>query len=164
MLVPWHLQPRYVSGSAGAEAAKKKKMNRKQRTRRRKEQQDKEEGEEGEREEREGKRKEGEREEGEDGEEEGTTKLHNSSEMEDKRLGHVTMKKDHVMPDLGHVTTKGDHMTPSLEAQGFKTFLRYYHVFQRNELSALFNEVGGVRILEEFYDHENWCVVAEKTT
>ena len=152
MLVPWHLQPRYVSGSAGAEAAKKKKMNRKQRTRRRKEQQDKEE------EERE------EREEGEDGEEEGTTKLHNSSEMEDERLGHVTMKKDHVMPDLGHVTTKGDHMTPSLEAQGFKTFLRYYHVFQRNELSALFNEVGGVRILEEFYDHENWCVVAEKTT
>ena len=152
MLVPWHLQPRYVSGSAGAEAAKKKKMNRKQRTRRRKEQQDKEE------EERE------EREEGEDGEEEGTTKLHNSSEMEDERLGHVTMKKDHVMPDLGHVTTKGDHMTPSLEAQGFQMFLRYYHVFQRNELSALFNEVGGVRILEEFYDHENWCVVAEKTT
>ena len=84
--------------------------------------------------------------------------------MEDERLGHVTMKKDHVMPDLGHVTTKGDHMTPSLEAQGFQMFLRYYHVFQRNELSTLFNEVGGVRILEEFYDHENWCVVAEKTT
>ena len=153
MLVPWHLQPRYVSGSAGAEAANKKKMNKKQRTRRRKEQQD--EGEE----EREGGREEG---EGEDGEE-GTTKLHNSSEMEDERLGHVTMKKDHVMPGLGHVTTKGDHMTPSLGAQGFQTFLRYYHVFQRNELSALFNEVGGVRILEEFYDHENWCVVAETT-
>ena len=78
---------------------------------------------------------------------------------------HVTSNSDHMTPSLiGHVTSNSDHMTPSLKAQGFQTFQRFYHVFKKNELSALFNEVGGVRILEEFYDHENWCVVAEKIT
>ena len=67
----------------------------------------------------------------------------------------------------GHVTLNSGHMTsvqatPTLAAQGYQTFHRYYHVFQKDELSALFNEVGGVRVVEEFYDHENWCVVAEK--
>ena len=142
MLVPWHLQPRYVSEATGSEAVlKKKKMNKKQKSKRRKELEE-----------------EGEREEVEV---EPTAKLlHDSSE--DKQLDHVTVKEDHVMPGVGHVSTKGDHMTPSLEAQGFQTFLRYYHVFQRHELSALFNEVGGVKVVEEFYDHENWCAVAEK--
>ena len=72
-----------------------------------------------------------------------------------------------TLEDGDHVTSKRDHMTPatpSLEAQGFRTFHRYYHVFQKGELSALFNEVGGVRVVEEFYDNENWCVVAEKVT
>ena len=50
-----------------------------------------------------------------------------------------------------------------LTALGYKTFQRYYHVFCRNELTKLFSLVGGVTVLEEFYDHENWCVLAEKS-
>ena len=80
---------------------------------------------------------------------------------------------DHQTPrcdvSTRHVTSRNDHVisveaTPSLEAQGFRTFHRYYHVFQKGELSTLFNEVGGVIVEEEFYDHENWCVVARKVT
>ena len=161
MLVPWHLQPRYVTQSAGAEAVVgKKKSNKKQRSRKRREMREREQDEGEGKEEGEG---EGEGEEG--CHEKSLSKEQDSCEIgKDEQASHVTMKGDHMMPGLGHVTTKGDHMTPSLEVQGFQTFLRYYHVFQKHELSRLFNEVGGVRVLEEFYDHENWCVVAEKTT
>ena len=50
-----------------------------------------------------------------------------------------------------------------LTVLGYKTFQRYYHMFCRNELTKLFSLVGGVTVLEEFYDHENWCVLAEKS-
>ena len=63
---------------------------------------------------------------------------------------------------FGHVTSKGDHVT--LEEEGYETYQRFYHVFKKGELGSLFNEVGGVKVLEEFYDHDNWCVVAEKVT
>ena len=49
-----------------------------------------------------------------------------------------------------------------LAAQGYKTFQRYYHVFYHGELTKLFSNVEGVCVLEEFYDHENWCVLAER--
>ena len=52
--------------------------------------------------------------------------------------------------------------TPDLVSLGYKTFQRYYHVFCRDELTNLFSRVEGVHVLEEFYDHENWCVLAEK--
>ena len=64
----------------------------------------------------------------------------------------------------GHVTSEEDHMIRSQETPRFTIFQRYYHVFREHELKSLFNEVGGARVLEEFYDHENWCVVAEKIT
>jgi hypothetical protein len=41
-------------------------------------------------------------------------------------------------------------------------FLRYYHVFQQNELEALFEFVPGVRIVESFYEQGNWCVIFQK--
>ena len=49
-----------------------------------------------------------------------------------------------------------------LAAQGYRTFQRYYHVFCRGELTNLFSRVEGACVLEEFYDHENWCVLAER--
>lgn len=45
---------------------------------------------------------------------------------------------------------------------GYQTFQRYYHVFQHGELSTLVAMVSSLIITEEFYDHDNWCVVAEK--
>ena len=52
--------------------------------------------------------------------------------------------------------------TNNLSALGYKTFQRYYHVFCRSELTKLFSQIEGVGVLEEFYDHENWCVLVEK--
>ena len=65
---------------------------------------------------------------------------------------------------LGNNDSKMPLETDTLAAQGYRTFQRYYHVFCRGELTELFSRVEGVRVLEEFYDHENWCVLAERLT
>lgn len=50
-----------------------------------------------------------------------------------------------------------------LHRQGYQTFKRYYHVFQKGELSRLFiNYVSNVQVKEEYYDHANWCVRVNK--
>ena len=50
----------------------------------------------------------------------------------------------------------------ALVEQGYQTFQRYYHVFRKGELSRLFSRLEGVEVLDEFYDHENWCVLTKK--
>ena len=43
------------------------------------------------------------------------------------------------------------------------THLRYYHVFREGELDYLINNyVESLHIISSYYDHANWCVVAEK--
>ena len=49
-----------------------------------------------------------------------------------------------------------------LEKRGYQTFQRYYHVFQRGELVQLLSKCTDVVVIEEFYDHENWCVIGKK--
>ncbi|XP_022109385.1 uncharacterized protein LOC110989365 [Acanthaster planci] len=42
-------------------------------------------------------------------------------------------------------------------------YLRYYHVFREGELADLIEEhVDSLHILRSYYDHANWCVIAEK--
>ena len=52
----------------------------------------------------------------------------------------------------------------SSQLAGYTTFQRYYHVFKEGELGALFAKVGGIKVIDEFYDHENWCVLVQKIT
>ena len=40
---------------------------------------------------------------------------------------------------------------------------RYYHVFREKELDRLIEKyVDNLHIISSYYDHANWCVVAEK--
>lgn len=41
-------------------------------------------------------------------------------------------------------------------------YLRFYHVFEQNELEKLFESIRGTRIVESFYEQGNWCVIFEK--
>ena len=59
-------------------------------------------------------------------------------------------------------TTEGDKdkcqdtLDPSL-------YLRYYHVFKEGELTDLIEKnIMNLHIVKSYYDHANWCVVAEK--
>lgn len=38
-------------------------------------------------------------------------------------------------------------------------YQRYYHVFKNGELEKLIGEIEGVKIIESYYDHENWCCI-----
>ena len=40
---------------------------------------------------------------------------------------------------------------------------RYYHVFREGELDYLINTyVDNLHIISSYYDHANWCIIAEK--
>ncbi|CAH0386728.1 unnamed protein product [Bemisia tabaci] len=48
-------------------------------------------------------------------------------------------------------------------AGGSITFHRYYHVFKEGELDQLIESyIDNLHIISSYYDHANWCVVAEK--
>ena len=41
---------------------------------------------------------------------------------------------------------------------------RFYHLFREGELEALVEEVPTLRIMESFFDHQNWGVIAERVS
>ena len=41
-------------------------------------------------------------------------------------------------------------------------YLRYYHVFDENELINLLIKINNIIILEKYYDQGNWCVIFQK--
>ncbi|KAI5703764.1 hypothetical protein M8J76_003344 [Diaphorina citri] len=49
------------------------------------------------------------------------------------------------------------------ETGGSITYHRYYHVFREGELDQLIERyVENLHVISSYYDHANWCVVAEK--
>ncbi|XP_022248377.1 uncharacterized protein LOC111087127 [Limulus polyphemus] len=43
------------------------------------------------------------------------------------------------------------------------TYHRYYHVFRQGELESLIEKyVDDLHIISSYYDHANWCIIAEK--
>lgn len=62
----------------------------------------------------------------------------------------------------------GDAATPTAAAAAaddktVKTFLRYYHVFDENELFALCSQFDNIVIEDSYYDQGNWCIIFRKT-
>jgi alkylated DNA repair protein alkB family protein 8 len=45
---------------------------------------------------------------------------------------------------------------------GRQTFLRYYHIFEEEELETMCRSVKGIEIIESYYDQGNWCVKFRK--
>lgn len=59
-------------------------------------------------------------------------------------------------------STSQDSLT-SESGGGSIMFHRYYHVFREGELDALIEEfVENLHIISSYYDHTNWCIIAEK--
>lgn len=59
-------------------------------------------------------------------------------------------------------STSQDSLT-SESTGGSIMFHRYYHVFREGELDALIDEfVENLHIISSYYDHTNWCIIAEK--
>lgn len=67
---------------------------------------------------------------------------------------------EHEEPCAGELAPQGRQ---DLRKQGYVTYQRYYHVFKEGELGELFRlHLKGVEVEKEYYDHENWCVLAVK--
>lgn len=43
-----------------------------------------------------------------------------------------------------------------------KTFLRYYHVFEEQELEKMCSQFENILIVKSYYDQGNWCVIIQK--
>jgi hypothetical protein len=43
-----------------------------------------------------------------------------------------------------------------------KVYMRYYHVYAERELETELALVDHLRVVESFYDHQNWCAVVER--
>lgn len=43
-----------------------------------------------------------------------------------------------------------------------ETFLRFYHVFEEDELLELCQNVSYIEVIDTYYDQGNWCVIFEK--
>ncbi|KAJ6617883.1 Alkylated DNA repair protein alkB like 8 [Pseudolycoriella hygida] len=43
-----------------------------------------------------------------------------------------------------------------------ETFLRFYHVFEEDELTELCEKVSDIEVIERYYDQGNWCVIFQK--
>jgi len=77
----------------------------------------------------------------------------------------------HLQPKYQEATTKDTPVVDcsfstkeeQLHKLGYRTFHRYYHLFKKGELTDLFKLANQtVTVIEEYYDHDNWCVVARK--
>lgn len=42
-------------------------------------------------------------------------------------------------------------------------YQRYYHVFKKDELEGLINQIENVKIDQSYFDHANWCCIVTKT-
>ena len=49
------------------------------------------------------------------------------------------------------------------ESESSPAYHRYYHVFKEGELCDLIDRyVKNLKVMKSYYDHGNWCVIAEK--
>ena len=56
-----------------------------------------------------------------------------------------------------------DMLVPwKLKSDNQKEFLRFYHVFEQDELIEMCEEISNIRILNNYYDQGNWCIVFSK--
>ncbi|OQV15112.1 Alkylated DNA repair protein alkB-like protein 8 [Hypsibius exemplaris] len=70
-------------------------------------------------------------------------------------------QQDVLVPwHLKNVPSSADKEKP---AEPEKVFHRFYHVFREGELRQCCERLADVRVVLEYYDEGNWCIVLEKT-
>ena len=74
---------------------------------------------------------------------------------------HLQPKYQDVVKSTENDT--GINSSDQLQQLGYRTYQRYYHVFKKGELTELFAlSRQPVTVHEDYYDHDNWCVIAVK--
>ena len=77
---------------------------------------------------------------------------------------HLHFRLGNGNQDQGHVaySEESDSETEA-ETGGSLTHHRYYHVFREGEIDHIIEKyVENLHIISSYYDHANWCIIAEK--
>lgn len=82
-------------------------------------------------------------------------RLKPESTKKDKRKKEQETAAKQSIEDVSTKNSDGDK-------QSNNVYLRFYHVFEQNELEKLFESIPGTKIVESFYEQGNWCVIFEK--
>ncbi|KAI8495497.1 hypothetical protein Bbelb_269520 [Branchiostoma belcheri] len=96
-----------------------------------------------------------------------------SADRARKPLEQIRQEQEHVRgrshslggEDISEKYYRNHHKPEAApaEPEDLSQYHRYYHVFREGELAGLIEEhVENLHILQDFYDHANWCVIAEK--
>ena len=65
--------------------------------------------------------------------------------------------------DQDHVFSEESVSETEAETGGSLTHHRYYHVFREGEIDHIIEKyVENLHIISSYYDHANWCIIAEK--
>ena len=84
---------------------------------------------------------------------------HCSSSFEEELLRSMKNEEENVDDNAFSASDSED----SAEAGGSLTHHRYYHVFREGEIDHIIEKyVENLHIISSYYDHANWCIIAEK--
>ncbi|XP_076233669.1 tRNA (carboxymethyluridine(34)-5-O)-methyltransferase ALKBH8 [Calliopsis andreniformis] len=89
---------------------------------------------------------------------------YNLNKKENKSLCTQKLRKYNIELPVHENRTKFTYtdMLVPWKRKGGGNFLRYYHVFEENELLQLCLEVSAFRVEEQYYDQGNWCIILQK--
>ena len=81
-------------------------------------------------------------------------------------VGDSARQQHHGVTTSTHAVVHSGHQSSPdrLAELGYCTYQRYYHVFRGGELSNLFTKhITNICVRDEYYDHDNWCVIVDRT-
>lgn len=83
---------------------------------------------------------------------------------ENKKLSETVVTEGGAILPVHENRTEFTHsdMLVPWKRKGGGNFLRFYHVFEENELPNLCSEMKNVTINKVYYDQGNWCVILTK--
>lgn len=86
---------------------------------------------------------------------------------EAKKRGEEPVTEEEQGPRVVEVAAAAaEDQQPGAEAEAARpegtVFNRYYHMFKEGELEKLVAGVSQLQLVESYYDHENWVVIAKK--
>ncbi|CAL5202898.1 unnamed protein product [Lathyrus oleraceus] len=74
---------------------------------------------------------------------------------------HLPYHRAEVSGASAHALATG--LATKDDIKGAVVYNRYYHVFSEGELESLTNGISNARVVDQFFDKSNWCIILERT-
>ncbi len=71
-------------------------------------------------------------------------------------------KKKNDEPTMANAANNELEVKQDEKKREDKVYLRFYHVFESQELEDLFESVPDAQVIESYYEQGNWCAIFQK--